>query len=80
MGALIIFLGLAIFVLGGLLFLIAAFRESIWWGLACMFLPIVSVFFLIVHWPKAKQPLFLQLVGFAMVVVGAIISPETLHR
>ena len=80
MGALIIILGFGIFLFGGLLFLIAAFRESIWWGLACLFLPIVSFFFLIVHWPEAKKPFFLQLIGFAVMVVGAIISPQTLHR
>ena len=79
MGALIILLGLAIFVIGGLFFLVAAFRESIWWGLACLFLPIVSFFFLIVHWREARKPFFLQVVGFAVLVVGAIISPETFH-
>ncbi len=63
MGALIILLGLAIFVIGGLFFLVAAFRESIWWGLVCLFLPIVS-FFLIAHWREARKPFFLQLLVF----------------
>ena len=80
MGALIIILGIAIFAIGGLFFLVAAFRESIWWGLACLFVPIVPLFFLIVHWRDAKKPFFLQFVGFAVLVVGAILSPQTLHR
>ena len=80
MGALIILLGIIIFAIGGLLFLVAAFRESIWWGLACLFIPIVSLFFLIVHWPEAKKPFFIQLFGFAVLILGAVLSPETLHR
>ena len=80
MGDLIILLGIIIFIVGGFLFLVAAFRESIWWGLACLFLPIVSLFFLIVHWPEARKPFFIQLLGFSVLVVGAILSPQTLHR
>jgi FtsH-binding integral membrane protein len=80
MGALIILLGIVIFIIGGLLFLVAAFRESIWWGLACLFLPVVPLFFLIVHWQNAKKPFFIQLAGFVVILVGAIISPQTLHR
>jgi hypothetical protein len=80
MGALIILLGIVIFLIGGLLFLVAAFRESIWWGLACLFLPVVSFFFLIVHWREARKPFFLQLLGFVVLLVGVIISPQTLHR
>ncbi len=80
MGTAIILLGVIICLIGGLLFLVAAFRTSIWWGLACLFLPIVSLFFLIVHWSEAKKPFFLQLAGFVVILVGAFISPQTLHR
>ena len=73
-------LGLAIFIVGGIWFLVAAFRESVLWGLACLFIPIVSLFFLIVHWPEAKRPFFLQLVAFVMILVAVIINPQALHR
>ena len=76
----LIVLGLLLFVFGGLWFLVAAFRESIWWGLACLFIPIVQLFFLIVHWPEAKKPFLLQLAAFAVFIVGFIIAPQTLHR
>jgi len=80
MGVLLIVLGFVIALFGGLSFLVAAFRVSSWWGLACLFLPFVSFFFLIVHWHVAKKPFFLQLLGIAVIVVGAILSPDTLHR
>jgi len=79
-GALIILLGIIIGIFGELMLLIAAFRESIWWGLACLCLPFISFFFLIVHWPKARRPFFLQLFGLVVIIVGAIISPQTLHH
>ena len=79
MGALIIILGIILFAVGGFLFLVAAFRESIWWDLACLFLPVVQIFFLIVHWRNARKPFFIQLLGLVVFLVGIIISPQTLH-
>ena len=76
----LILLGLVLFVIGGFMFLVAAFRESVLWGLACLFISIVQLFFLIAHWPKAKRPFFLQLLAFVMIIVGVIINPQTLHR
>jgi len=73
-------LGLLLLVFSGLWFLVTAFRESIWWGLACLFLPFVQLFFLIVHWPVAKKPFFFQLLGLALIILAAIVSPQIIHR
>jgi len=62
--------GLLLMLVGGLFFLIAAFRTSILWGLAVMFLPVVPLIFLIVHWHRAKGPFFLQLWGILFVLVS----------
>jgi hypothetical protein len=42
--------------------------------------PIVSVFFLIVHWPEARRPFALQLLAFVLIIVGFLISPQAIHR
>jgi len=76
----LILAGLVLFVVGGFLFLVAAFRESVLWGLACLFVPIVSLFFLIVHWPVARKPFFLQLLAFVFIILAFIISPQTFHH
>ena len=76
----LILLGSIIFIIGGFWFLIAAFRESVLWGLACLFIPIVQLFFLIVHWPKAKKPFLLQLLAIVLIIVGLFIDPQALHR
>lgn len=76
----LILLGIVVLVIGGFWFLVTAFRESVLWGLACLFLPIVQLFFLIVHWPEAKRPFFLQLLAFMIIVAGFIINPQAFHR
>jgi len=72
--------GLILLIIGGFWFLVAAFRVGVLWGLACLFIPIVQFFFLIVHWDKAKRPFFLQLLGLAMIIASYIIDPQTLHH
>ena len=63
---LLAFIGIGMVFIGGIGLLIAAFRESILWGLGCLFLSPVSLIFLILHWRDAKNPFFLQLAGLAV--------------
>ena len=67
---LFIYIGLIIFILGGIGFLITAFKESILWGLGCLFLAPISLVFLFMYWKDAKNPFFLQLIGIAVMLVG----------
>jgi hypothetical protein len=71
-GLLMIWGGLTILV-GGFWFLVRAFTESVLWGLAVMFIPIVFLFFLIVHWHNAKHPFFVVLTGLAFMLLGAFL-------
>lgn len=75
-GALLIFGGLAIFIFGGIWFLVEAFRVSIWWGLACLLIPIVQLFFLIVHWRTAKRPFLLQVFACVIILLGVLLDPN----
>lgn len=73
---LLIYIGIAIIIIGGIGFLIAAFKNSILWGLGCLILSPISIVFLILHWQEAKNPFFLQLIGVAVVFAGSMmISP-----
>ena len=69
-GVIVMWVGLALMLVGALLFVIAAFREGILWGLAVLFLPIVSIIFLIVHWHRAKDPFLMQVSGFIFVLIA----------
>jgi Protein of unknown function (DUF3024) len=69
----------ALIAIGSFMILIEAFRESVLWGLACLFLPFVTLFFLIVHWPAAKSGFFVQLLGVLVLVVSLIFLPGSRH-
>ena len=71
---LMIYLGIGVMIIGGIGFLIAAFKQSIWWGLGCILLSPVSLIFLILHWPDAKNPFFLQLVGVGIVFLAVFLG------
>ncbi|WP_321406152.1 hypothetical protein [Tolumonas auensis] len=65
------YIGIGIFIIGGIGTLIAAFKESLLWGLGCLLFTPISLVFLVLHWQKAKNPFFLQLAGLAVVLLGA---------
>jgi hypothetical protein len=68
-------IGGIISLIGGIWFLVVAFRQSIWWGLGCLFIPFVSIVFLIMHWGDAAKPFFVSLLGVAIMVVVAVLIP-----
>lgn len=70
--AILIYLGLAIFIIGGIGFLIVAFRTSILWGLGCLLFYPISLVFLVLNWNEAKNPFFLQLVGLGIALLGTM--------
>lgn len=65
----------AFIIVGSIMMLIEAFRESVLWGVACLLLPIVSLFFLIVHWNVAKKGFVVQLIGCVLLVVSLFFLP-----
>ena len=55
---------------GGIMFLVVAFQESVLWGLGCLFLPFVSLIFLVMHWDEARKPFLTQLAGAVPMFAG----------
>ena len=51
----LVLIGAAIFLVFGLQLLIMAFQTSILWGLGYVFVPFVSLIFVIVHWEETKN-------------------------
>jgi hypothetical protein len=70
----VFYVGLGIFVIGGIGLLIAAFRTSILWGLAVLFIAPVAIIYLILHWQDAKSPFKTQVFGFLIMAVFAYMS------
>jgi len=70
----LVLVGILTIIIGGIMQLVAAFRQSIVWGLASLFLPLASLVFTIVHWAEAKTGFFTGLVGSVLLVAGVITS------
>jgi len=66
----ILVVGVIITIAGGARFLIAAFEESVWWGLGVLLLPIVSLIFLILHFSDARRGALNFVIGFVLVLLG----------
>lgn len=60
-------IGILVGVVTGFYILYLAFRTSVWWGLACLFIPFASLAFVFVHWDDAGKP---WLIGVAGMLVG----------
>lgn len=68
------FVGIGIFILGGIFFLIEAFRTSLLWGFGCLFITPVTIFYLILYWNNAKKAFSIQVVGTIILLAGAYLQ------
>lgn len=73
-GLVCISIGMLIATVASIWWLVAAFRVSILWGLATLFLPLANLVFAIVHWDEAKSPVLFSLLGVGMIFAGAFIG------
>lgn len=71
MTEIILYVGLGIFIIGGIGLLITAFRTSILWGFAVLLIAPIAIIYLIVHWQDAKGPFKLQVFGLLIIVLLA---------
>ena|SRR5205807_8455160 len=47
-------------------------RTSIGWGLGCLFIPFVSLVYLIQYWEEARWPFTLQVVGILILGIALV--------
>ena len=72
----LLILGLLVGCVGGILTLIAAFRQHVGWGVACLLFSPTQLLFTILHWAEAKLGFFVSLVGTAFLIGGLVTSPD----
>ena len=56
--------------IGSIWLIVAAFRESIIWGLCSLFIPFVSLIFAVTHWDESKRPVILLVGGAVISAIG----------
>jgi hypothetical protein len=73
-GLLLILVGVVVGSVGGIWLLVKGFQESAMWGLGMLFIPLVSLFFVITHWEDAKKPFLYNIGGVVLIFIGAIVG------
>ncbi|MDD5034762.1 MAG: DUF4124 domain-containing protein [Methylococcaceae bacterium] len=70
-------IGFALLVIGGIISLIygvilmvKAFQESVWWGLGYLFIPVVGFIFVAAHWEVSRRPFLRSLWALPFLVAG----------
>ena len=71
-GALVV-AGVIFAIIGFIWILIEAFKESVWWGLGSLFINVVALIFVLMHWDRAKKPFLIWLGGGVLVLVGGLL-------
>ena len=76
MGFVLVILGILLCAVGSIWILVAAFKESILWGLGVLFInSIVTIIFVIMHFEETKKPFIIWIIGVVLMIVGVVISP-----
>ena len=68
-------MGFLVAAVGGIMVLVAAFRQSIGWGLVALFVPCGHLVFTVKHWAEAKKGTLLSLFGTAL-IGGAVFMAQ----
>jgi hypothetical protein len=72
----LLILGMILTVVGGIWLLVVAFQTSVWWGLGSLLIPFVGLVFVFMHWQPSKKPFLIYVVGFVLLAIGAMNSPQ----
>jgi hypothetical protein len=75
-GAFVGILGIVLSAVGGIWFLIAAFKVSVTWGLLCLFLAPAQIVFLFKHWKEARKPFAVGLLAMGVILVAIFLMVE----
>jgi glutaredoxin len=69
-------IGALISTIGTILLLVAAFRQSILWGLIVLLAPLGNIVFTCLHWAEAKAGFLATIVGAVVCVGGFLTIPQ----
>jgi hypothetical protein len=62
--------GVLVMGVAGIVLLTQAFQTSIMWGLGYLFVPFVSLIFVVMYWQETKKPFLYMLGGLVVFMVG----------
>ena len=75
MGFFLLGVGVLVNIVCGFWIIFQAFRVSVGWGLAVMFIPFASLVFVYKNWSDTKTPFLAGLGGSLLVIISAMMAP-----
>ena len=75
LGMIPLVLGVGFLLMAAIWFIVATFRESVWWGLGCLLFSPLSLLFMILHWEDASGPFFTWIFGTLLVWLATGVVP-----
>ena len=67
-------IGLILALVGSIWVIVVAFQKSLLWGFGSLFVPFVSLIFVITHWNKASEPFLVQIIGSVLLILSSLMS------
>ena len=80
LGNAVLLLGGATMLLAQLWVLLAAFKKSIVWGLLVLFIPFVSLAYIVLFFTDMKFPVLMYLIGIVLAGGGAAMASRGAHH
>ena len=74
LGMILTAIGGVMAVVGGVWVIVLAFRKSVMWGLLCLFVSPVAIYFAIKNWDIAKRPFLIEIAGIVLLFIGIALS------
>lgn len=74
MATLLLLIGCLISLVSGIVILVEAFKTHILWGLGSLFIPIVALVFVLVHWNRAGKAFLVNLLGGFLIFMARVMG------
>jgi uncharacterized membrane protein len=75
-GCILVVIGIIIYLIGSIQFIIAECRESVWWFIGGLIFPIVPFIFLCVHFHEAWPSMKKILLAILLIIIGAFMCSD----
>jgi len=76
----LLLIGFLFYFVGQIALLVAAFKESVVWGLCVLIIPFAALVFLIKCWEAAKQPFLVAIMGGGLIGAGLYLGRNDLSK
>lgn len=72
----LVFLALVLFIVGGLMLIVAMFRVSFWWGMGGLVFAPFQLIFVFKYWNESRSAIVLQTIGLLLVLLAAMLGGD----